>query len=275
MYSKVYVEITNTCNMNCSFCHGTKRAPKIMNINEFEAILTQLRPHTDYIYYHLMGEPLTHPDLEGFINLATSYGYKSVITTNGTLLKEKGDILIGSRVHKVSVSLHSFEKEDKETHINYLRAVAEFAEKANNNGIIVVLRLWNNGCDNGKNAVAIEFLKTAIDGEWSENSKGIRIRNRLFLEYGDRFGWPDSNAENLGDRVTCYGLKDHFGILSNGTVVPCCLDSEGYVSLGNIFSENINDILGSKRAQAMVKGFKQKSAVEELCKRCAYARRFK
>ena len=275
MYSRVYVEITNVCNMNCSFCHGTKRTPKMMTKDEFETVLKKLRPHTDYIYYHLMGEPLTHPELEDFIKLATSFGYKSVITTNGSLLKQKGDILIKQRVHKVSISLHSFENGDESSHQKYLNEVADFAKAANQNGIIVVLRLWNNGCDNGKNAAAVNYLKKVISGEWAENSKGLRIRERMFLEYGDRFGWPDKDADLQSENVFCYGLKDHFGILSDGTVVPCCLDSDGIINLGNIFKDDIDAILKSDRAQNMVNGFNQRKAKEELCKRCAYALRFK
>ena len=275
VYSRVYVEITNICNMNCSFCHGTKRPPKSMTYQEFEVILQKLKPHTNYIYYHLMGEPLLHPDLEKFIRLATEMGFKSVITTNGTLLKEKGHILIEQEIHKVSISLHSFEGESQSLHKKYLSEVAEFAKSANEKGIIVVFRLWNNGYDGGKNALAIEFLKNTIEGEWTPNSKGLRIRDRLFLEYGERFGWPDKDAEIQGESVFCYGLRDHFGILSDGTVVPCCLDSDGSINLGNIFSQNIEEILNSERANAIVKGFDGRKAAEDLCRRCAYAQRFK
>ncbi len=275
MYRKVYVEITNICNMNCSFCHGTQRTPRRMSLEEFRTILSKLQPHTHYIYYHLMGEPLTHPDLALFLQTATEMGFKSIITTNGTLLKQKGQVLIDQKVHKVSVSLHSFEGDDRTAHQKYLKEVADFAKTAQENGIIVVLRLWNNGCDNGKNAEAIDFLKSEIDGEWVENSKGLRIRDRLFLEYGDRFQWPDKDAEVQGDSVFCYGLRDHFGILCDGTVVPCCLDSDGQINLGNILKEDIESILSSKRATAIVKGFDGRKPSEELCRRCGYAQRFK
>ena len=274
MYSRVYVEITNTCNMNCSFCHGTKRKPKRMELSEFNTVLNKIKPHTDYVYYHLLGEPLTHPDLDKFIALASSLGFKSIITTNGTLLKQKGNVLINQKVHKVSISLHSFEEESKERHFNYLNEVAEFAKKANGNGIIVVFRLWNNGCDGGKNDDAISFLKENIDGDWTPNTKGIRIRDRLFLEYGERFSWPDKDAGINNESVFCYGLKDHFGILSDGTVVPCCLDCEGVINLGNIFKEDIDTILNSDRAKKMAEGFNNRKAEEELCKKCGYAQRF-
>lgn len=275
MYRRVYVEITNICNMNCSFCHGTKREPRRMSLEEFRVILGKLKPHTEYVYYHLMGEPLTHPELGLFLQTATEMGFKSIITTNGTLLKQKGQVLIDRKVHKVSVSLHSFEGDDPAAHERYLSDVVAFAKASQEKGIIVVLRLWNNGCDGGKNAEAIAFLKKEIDGEWVENSKGLRICDRLFLEYGDRFMWPDKDAEIQGDSVFCYGLRDHFGVLSDGTVVPCCLDSDGCINLGNILKEDIESILLSKRATAIVKGFDGRKPVEELCRRCAYAQRFR
>ena len=275
MYSRVYVEITNICNMKCSFCHGTSRSARRMSLDEFKVILKKLQPHTRYIYYHLMGEPLTHPDLGLFLQTAADMGFKSIITTNGTLLKQRGQVLIDQKVHKVSVSLHSCGGQDSYMHEKYLSEVADFAKSANSQGIIVVLRLWNNGYDGGKNAKTVAFLKGEIEGEWVENSKGLRIRDKMFLEYGDRFGWPDKDAEIQGDDVFCYGLRDHFGILSDGTVVPCCLDSDGCINLGNIFEENIEDILSSDRAKAMVKGFDGRKAAEDLCRRCEFARRFK
>lgn len=274
MYSRVYVEITNICNMNCSFCHGHSREPRRMSQSEFSYILGSLSEQTKYIYYHLMGEPLTHPELPLFLKMAAEKGYRSVITTNGTLLKKCSTEIISAGLHKVNISLHSFEDGSEETYVQYLKNVADFAEKASEAGVIVVFRLWNNGCDNGRNDAAIEFLRSHLDGEWTDNSRGIKIREKVFLEWGDRFGWPDKDAPIQGDEVFCYGLRDHFGILCDGTVVPCCLDSDGVITLGNIFNEDISEILESSRAKAIVKGFDCRKASEELCRRCAYAQRF-
>ncbi|MBQ9848740.1 MAG: radical SAM protein [Clostridia bacterium] len=274
MYNKVYVEITNICNMSCSFCHGHKRAPKQMSTEEFSLILEKLKNQTKYIYYHLMGEPLTHPKLPEFIKMAGERGYKSIITTNGTLLKKRGAELLSAGLHKVNLSIHSFEKGSDAEHARYIEELAEFAVKAVEKGTIAVFRLWNKGVDNGKNELALNLLKKSISGDWTENTRGIRIRDKIFLEWGDRFEWPDSNAEIKGNEFFCYGLKDQFGILSNGTVVPCCLDSDGVIALGNIFTEDIETILNSERALKIVEGFKLKTASEELCKRCGYAQRF-
>ena len=274
MYSRVYVEITNICNMACSFCHGHRRQHRRMTPEEFSHILDQLRDQTKYIYYHLMGEPLTHPELPTFLALAKEKGFRSVITTNGTLLEKRGAELLRAGVHKVSISVHSFEQDDTEAHIRYLSQVADFAETAARAGTIVVLRFWNNGCDDGKNERAIQYLRSRLDGDWAENQRGLRIREKLFLEWGDRFQWPDKDAPVQGDAYFCYGLRDQFGILCDGTVVPCCLDSEGVISLGNIFRQDIKEILASPRAAAMVEGFSCRKATEDLCRRCGYAQRF-
>ncbi len=274
MYSKVYVEITNTCNMSCSFCHGHSRKPRKMSAEEFSRVLDILTDKTKYIYYHLMGEPLTHPELPLFLRMAAKRGFRSIITTNGTLLKKRGDELISSGVHKVSVSLHSFEAGGEDAYLDYMDGVISFADKASRAGVIVVLRLWNKGYDEGRNDRTFELLRSRLDGEWAENTKGIRIRKKLHLEWGDRFEWPDRNAEIQGDEVFCYGLRDHFGILSDGSVVPCCLDSDGVITLGNIFEDDLPEILNSHRAADIVRGFERRVATEELCRRCAYARRF-
>ena len=274
MYNKVYVEITNICNMNCSFCHGHSRAPRRMSKDEFRLILGKLTEQTKYIYYHLMGEPLTHPELPDFIKLAGEYGYKSIVTTNGTLLEKRKDELLAAGLHKVNISLHSFENGDDDSYIAYVQSLAEFAKAAAEKGIIIVFRLWNKGFDGGKNEVALKLLAQYITGDWAENTRGIRVRDKIFIEFGERFEWPDSNAEIKGDKFFCYGLKDQFGILADGTVVPCCLDSDGVISLGNIFSDDIADILSSERATAIVEGFRCGKATEDLCKRCGYAQRF-
>lgn len=274
MYSKVYVEITNICNKSCSFCHGHKRAPRRMTKEEFSVVLDKLKDSTKYIYYHLMGEPLTHPGLCEFISLATEQGYKSVVTTNGSLLCKRGEELLSSGVNKVNISLHSLEDSSEEEYAQYMSDVMSFAQKAADNGIIVVLRLWNKGFDGGRNDTAFKLLKENVSGEWADNTRGIRIRDKLHLEWGERFEWPDSDAEIKGDKFSCYGLRDHFGILCDGTVVPCCLDSDGIIALGNIFTDEIETVLNSKRALCMVEGFKCGSASEELCKRCGYAQRF-
>ena len=276
MYSRVYVEITNICNRACSFCPGTKRAKQRMSLEEFDVILGKLKGITEYVYLHVMGEPLTHPELIEFINLAAERGFKCSITTNGTLLCKRGNELLASDIYKVNISIHSFESGTEEEYLSYLNGCFDFADKASERGILTVLRLWNRGYDGGRNLDTLAILREKFsDAEWKEGANGVRIRHKLHLEWGDRFEWPDVECDELGDQVFCHGLGDHFGILVDGRVIPCCLDREGVIELGNAFIDDLNDVLSSERAQKMRDGFKNKKATEELCRKCGYARRFK
>ena len=270
-YSRVYVEITNICNKSCSFCHGTKRERRMLSEEEFSLIANSLVGVTEYLYFHIMGEPTAHPLVDRFIEIANSLGFKVAITTNGTLLSRVGDGLISSGVYKMNISLHSLEGENNE---EYLSSVCDFADRAARAGVLTVLRLWNGGESNPENDATLSYLRQRLVGEWTFGTRGARIRHRLHLEFGERFEWPDIDHDVISDEVFCYGLGDHFGILSDGTVIPCCLDSEGVVNLGNILDTPIKDILNSKRASAIREGFKKRYGTEELCKRCGYATRF-
>lgn len=275
-YSRAYIEITNICNRSCSFCPGTERERRSMTVHELEAVLDKLVGVTDYVYLHVMGEPLTHPDIGEMVGLTREKGFKCAITTNGTLLPTRGEKLIENGVYKVNISLHSFEEGDNESYLSYVRGCIEFAARASELGILTVLRLWNRGYDKGRNIDTLAIIRAAFpEGEWCEGARGFRIRDKLHLEWGDRFEWPDMSVSDLGERVFCHGLGDHFGILSDGTVIPCCLDREGEIALGNIFLSSAEEILSSPRALAVCDGFAEKRAVEELCRRCPYARRFK
>lgn len=275
-YSRVYVEITNICNRNCSFCPGTRREARRITLPEMSHVLDQLEGLTEYIYLHVMGEPLTHPELCELIKLATSRGFKCAITTNGTLLSRRSEELLESGVYKVNVSIHSFESGTDTEYLSYVNSCFDFADKASERGILTVLRLWNRGYDEGRNIDTLAILKERFaDGEWREGERGARIKHKLHLEYGDRFEWPDVEKDVIGDQVFCHGLGDHFGILVDGRVVPCCLDREAAIELGNVYEGDLREILACERAERMREGFKCKSATEDLCRKCGYARRFK
>ena len=117
-------------------------------------------------------------------------------------------------------------------------------------------------------------MKAFFPEPWATDRKGTRIGDRIFLEYGDKFDWPDLTAPEGSHRVFCHGLRDQIGVLCDGTVVPCCLDHEGDLALGNLHSQSMEEILASPRAKAIYDGFSRRSAPEELCRKCGYARRF-
>ena len=242
---------------------------------EFHHLLPKLRPWTDFLYFHLMGEPLCHPLLGYFLDCAGDHGFKVILTTNGTLLQKQQNLLLSSRaLHKVNISLHAFEANDLavpfETYLKQCFAFGKAAEGTK----LVVFRLWNQGGAEARNGEILAGLEEFFPKPWITERKGIRIGNRVYLEYGDKFDWPDQNAEDHGDQVFCYGLRDQVGVLCDGTVVPCCLDHDGDLALGNLFEAELGEILESKRAKAIYEGFQRRYAAEELCRKCGYARRF-
>ena len=275
-FNKIYLEISNVCNLSCAFCPGTRRSRHIMTESEFSALMPKLRPYADYLYFHLMGEPLLHPNLSRFLEIAGDYGFRVILTTNGTLLRKQQDILLHApALHKVNISLHAFEANDLSVPFeDYLRDCFAFG-KAAEGSKLVVYRLWNNGGADALNRQILDTMAGFFPEPWTDNRQGQRIGERIFLEYGDKFDWPDLSAPEGTDRVFCYGLRDQIGILCDGTVVPCCLDHEGDIALGNLFEADMDAILASTRAQAIYNGFTKKEAAEELCRKCGYARRFK
>ncbi len=276
-HRKVYLEITNRCNLSCAFCPGTERKAHLMSEEEFVCLAKKVSEWAEYIYYHLMGEPTAHPLLPHFIHISSGLGLKSIIVTNGTLLSERADAIISARPYKVNVSLHAFEANPMDMPFEkYISTCLSFAKRSADAGIITVLRLWNlegraEGALNEKNEMILAEMHKIFLGEWQETRSGKRLSERVFLEWGEKFDWPDISGEILCESGFCYGLRDQIGILCDGTVVPCCLDRNGDLALGNLFDQSLDEILKSERARAIYDGFTKHQCTQELCKRCMRA----
>ena len=278
MRVKAYVEITNVCNLACAFCPGTKRSPRFMTPEEFALALDRLRGFVSYVYLHVMGEPLLHPALGELLSAADERKMKVCITTNGTLLPEALDTLLAAPcLHKLSVSLHSFEGNNgaASEELAYLQRVWDSANALARGGVICALRLWNEGGLDSRNESILGFLRrqTGRD-DWPEPRRGsFLLGERLYLERDIKFDWPDLSAPETHTQY-CRALRDQLGVLCDGTVVPCCLDHEGDLALGNLFEQTLPEILDTPRARALTEGFGRRRPAEELCRRCGYAERF-
>lgn len=286
-YKRIYIEITNICNLNCHFCPKTKRKYKFMNIKEFEKILYEIKPYTDYIFFHLMGEPLLNDNIDDFLKLSYKMGFKVNLTTNGTLINNRKNILLKSKaLRQINFSLHSFEANDNEIDFyEYVNNIISFVKEAKSNtNIISALRLWNFNSsilkgENNLNEDIINIIKDefSYNGDLLEKlnkNNSVKISDRIYINGAEKFSWPNINIQEISDRGFCYGIRSHVGILVDGTVVPCCLDSEGNIPLGNIFEKDFESIINGDRAKNMFNGFSQRKKVEKLCRTCGYSTRF-
>lgn len=284
-FKKVYVEITNICNLNCNFCPKTSRKLKFMEKEDFEKVVKSIKPYTDHVYLHLMGEPFLNKNIKTFLDICSEYELKVNITTNGTLINEVKEILINAEsLRQINFSLHSFEANDSNIDFNeYLDNIINFIKEANEKtGVICTLRLWNQDlkykASNDMNVDILTYLQEQfhVQEDVKETLKvknSFKLRDRVYISMGQKFMWPSLKTEELGERAFCYGLRDQIGVLVDGTVVPCCLDSEGSIPLGNIFEQNLGEIINGERAQAIYNGFSGRKAVEDLCKRCGFINR--
>ena len=271
MLKRVYLEITNCCNLSCAFCHKTAREPRSLTPGEFEILTEKIRGKTDLLFFHLMGEPLLHPDLPAFILSAAQKGFRPALTTNATLLADRGEELLDTPLNRVSLSLHAPEANPAYTDPGYLRESLSFGKKAAGKGIWVAYRLWNRGGLERNNPAILDELHRAYPGEWEKTRNGARMGEKTYLEMADRFEWPDRKAPEQSGEVFCYALRSQAGILCDGSVVPCCLDAEGTMVIGNLFDSSLEEILRSDRARRIYEGFTAHRAEEELCRRCGYA----
>lgn len=272
-FKKIYIEITNICNLNCSFCSIDNRKKEFISLDNFEKILRNISGYTDYIYLHVKGEPLLHPHLKEILDLASKYNLKVNITTNGTLLKEKIDILNNAdSLNKLNISLHS-ENNVENYFENIFSAVENFKKT-------VIYRIWtleNNKLDKNSQLIVDKlkryyFLSTDVVDKII-NETNIKIKDNIYLDKDNKFEWPtlEKESESLG---YCYALKTQIAILVDGTVVPCCLDSNGNIPLGNIYEESLVDIINGEKFINLKKSFEDRKPICELCRKCTFKNKF-
>ena len=286
-FKRVHVEISNICNVQCSFCPIVERPKEIMAIDQYQKIVDQLVPLTDDICLHLMGEPLAHPKIKEILNLTSKASGKVQITTNGLLIKKLGTLLLEQDcLRQINFSLQAFKDNFPDRPLSdYLDPIIEFTEKcfAQRPEVYINFRMWNFGDESYKqNSELINYLENKM--KWTglnrevdvshRKSKKVYTDKRLYLHFDSRFEWPSPHFPIRSDKGTCQGMRNHFGIHADGTVVPCCLDKEALIDLGNVFENDLGDIIDGTRAVAIKNGFERGELVEDLCKKCTFIKRF-
>ncbi|TQR16506.1 radical SAM/SPASM domain-containing protein [Psychrobacillus soli] len=286
-FKKMYIEITSVCNLACSFCPPTARKANILKVDKFNEILDQIKPHTKYIYLHVKGEPLLHPRVDQLLDAAHAKEFKVNITTNGTLLKKNRHKLLGKpALRQMNFSLHSFDGHEGSTdREGYLAEILSFAKEAAAQGVLISFRLWNldpvhaTSEQKRKNQETLDILEKEFNLDYKIEEKvvpgsGVKIADRIYINQDHEFQWPSLLAPEDDGKGFCHALRSQAAILVDGTVVPCCLDGEGVIDLGNINDKPFSEIIEGERANNLYDGFSRREAVEEMCRKCGYRKRF-
>ena len=292
MIDRCYIEITNTCNLDCHFCPKHHRKRRQLSEEEFDLLTDRVRGKVCFLYFHLMGEPLLHPLLPQFVTMAREKGFKTVLTSNGTLL-HRAMALLDTLPYKIQLSLHSHESNARRELSEYMDQVMRFSTQAAGKGTCMVLRLWNQGGMDRENEEVMRLIEKYVPKPWKERPDGFRLCDNLYLEFDRKFEWPGGGGKAASDdsdgkqeesdgkleaspskskqEYFCKALIKQIGVLADGSLVPCCLDHDGDVILGNLFHQSLEEILASPRAQALVEGFRHHAATEPLCQSCESA----
>lgn len=281
-FNKVYIELTNICGLECSFCPTKTLQNQTMSLDFFEKILIQLQKYTNRITYHIFGDPLILSNIKEYLDLTDKYNFKVEIVTTGYYIKNFSlELFLHPCIKQINFSLNSFDKNNMNINLeNYLKPMVQLAKLKieNKKDFFINFRLWNLDKDksaNKFNKKVFKVLGSCFDINLNKvnTTKAIRLDNKVLLDFDSYFQWPSLDSIHYSN-ATCYGLKSHFGILSSGIVVPCCLDSFGVINLGDLNNNNLDDILNSSRVKNIINGFKNKVAIEELCQKCTFKDRF-
>ena len=286
-FKRVYIEISNICNMHCSFCSPLKRQKQIMSVEQFDHITTQIQPYCEYVYLHVKGEPLMHPYLSEIMDICERKHLRVNLTTNGTLIPQRKELLFSKpALRQVNLSLHSFSEHDCDepgfSEDRYVDSLIRFVKEASEHKIISILRLWNLNDDHQADEKSIEIMKklqneTGYEGDLCEDmahKNRVKLMPYTFLSWDEQFEWPSMDNSYFSETGRCHGMRDLIAVLVDGSVVPCCLDADGIIRLGNLYQQSFEQILNSDRAKAITEGFRNQKVTEELCRHCTYRKRF-
>lgn len=297
-FEKIYIELSDICGLNCGFCPSVKGVRGAMSVEKFSIIAKKVAGVGRIYTFHLLGDPLVLPNLKDFIKLANAHKMPLELTTSGFYMSEKNAQLLleSENIRQINLSLMAFLAQKKLNLNEYFAPILRFLRLhlTQNSQSFVNLRLWNFGANFTppfENNAIYSLLEREFNAKIQKNAPKNRLENRIILHQSELFCWAGAKADDLGVQKefvdlqdeknvpkvpcvkgSCHALRKQIGILSDGTVVPCCMDTSGVMGLGNFFTQELSEILASKRAVAMKKGFERGEFTEKLCQQCEFGR---
>lgn len=285
-FHRIYIELTNICGLSCSFCPTKALPSQTMTTEFFESIIVQAKAYTREVACHVVGDPMTLANLDEYLDILDFHGMKALLTSSGYFLKKQPyQTLFHPAVKQINISLNSYNKNETSLTLEqYLDPVLKLCHEKikQKNELFINLRIWNldealseKSYNQKLFAVLSEYFDCGLDIDeiMKEKPKSIRLDRKVLLHFDNYFEWPALNNPHYGDG-TCQGLDSHIAILASGKVVPCCLDCDGAIELGDLHRQTLSAIMKSERSQAIIEGFRESRAVENLCQHCSYKERF-
>lgn len=269
MLKRVYLEITNSCNLNCPFCTNDK-GNGFLTLQEIDDYLNQIKPFCNYIYLHILGEPTLHSNFNEILDLLDKKAFSLQLVTNGTLLHKYPNILTHKCLRKLSISIHSINNIDIDD--KYFETINKLIHENTNS--YIELRFYDKENLDTKLKDYLNYLKHEFSFEITPKLNSYKLKQNTYVYFEELFKWPNINDPYLSDIGTCHGAIDMIAINSNSDVTICCLDPKAINSIGNLKKQTLNDILDSDVYKQYVLDFKDHKLTSKLCQKCSYRLRF-
>ncbi|WP_033777282.1 radical SAM/SPASM domain-containing protein [Helicobacter pylori] len=276
-FKKIYIELSDICGLQCSFCPNPKNIRGVMPLELFEKICKEAAPLTPIITLHVLGDPCKLKNLNRYLNAAKRFSLKVDLVTSGVYLRDF-ETLLQDAIYQISISLDAgLDNHNKLNQHRYIQKILEFCRYKceKNSEVFLNLRIQDGTLDKHQNLIK-PFLESfeCVSLETLKSQGRVRLFKKSFLNIQKTFKWPNLNAPNPLNQESkipyCYGLIKQIAILSNGVVVPCCMDTQAHISLGDLNHMPLKDILNSQKAMAIKTHFLKGEALELLCKNCSY-----
>ncbi|GAA8375704.1 radical SAM/SPASM domain-containing protein [Helicobacter pylori] len=276
-FKKIYIELSDICGLQCSFCPNPKNIRGVMPLELFEKVCKEAAPLTPIITLHVLGDPCKLKNLNRYLNAAKRFSLKVDLVTSGAYL-HNFETLLQDAIYQISISLDAgLDNHNKLNQHRYIQKILEFCRYKceKNSEVFLNLRIQDGTLDKHQNLInplLESFECVSLEGLKSQGR--ARLFKKSFLNIQKTFKWPNLNAQNPLNQESkipyCYGLIKQIAILSNGVVVPCCMDTQAHINLGDLNHTPLKDILNSQKAMAIKTHFLKGEALELLCKNCSY-----
>lgn len=278
MFEKIYIELSDICGLKCNFCTNDKSKRKIMDIDKFEFLTSKIKNKAKIFTFHVLGDPFLLSNLKQYLKIAEQNYMKIELTTSGFYFGDKDFLFEFENIHQINISLIALLVQNKINFNDYFKNIDIFLKKhlAIKHNSFINFRLWNFDEKFNyplENEFLYDFFEQYFNTKFDKKLQRNRLARHIILDQKKQFKWPNLNNKFISDIGTCYALEKQVAILSDGTLVPCCLDSNGCINLGNVFEKDFNELINNEKFLKIKNDFKNNKLTQALCQRCEFVKK--